>query len=238
MSPRAWIGRSAEAAASWSEALVQAGWEARALPLIRIQELELDADGKELLRGAARFSWAFFASARGVELFHRRLAELRGGSSLSWPPGLHTAAVGPATCQALRTLGAEPDLVGEEGGAELAQAFLDRGEPRSARLLVVAARHGRAELREALAAAGHELAVLELYESLACDGPPPAAGEPVLLFSPSGARSLALRVDDPAAHPVWAVGPTTAAAARQLGFAVTGALSRPVPAALHEVLPS
>ena len=81
MSPRAWIGRSAEASAPWSEALVRAGWEASPLPLIRSQELELDPAGRELLRRVLDFSWAFLASARGVDLFGQRLAEGRSRDS-------------------------------------------------------------------------------------------------------------------------------------------------------------
>ena len=208
------------------------------LPLIQRQELELGPEGRELLRQVLRFHWAFFASARGVELFCQQLGECWGAADSAWPPALKAAAVGPATAFALRSAGVEPALVGEAGGAELAQAFLELGAEVETPLLVVAARNGRPELAEGLRAAGHPVELLELYESLSSAGPAPPAGEPVLLFSPSGARSLALRVDDPADHPVWAVGPTTAAAARRLGFPVSGTLSRPDPTALHELIPS
>jgi len=237
VTPRAWIGRSATASAPWSEALEQAGWEASALPLIRHREFELEEDGVAALGALDRFGWVFFASARGVRLLLRRLSE-RHGAAFAWPPALRAAAVGPATAAALRAAGVEPALTGDSGGAKLATAFLAAEPDPDQELLLIAASNGRPELRQTLEAAGHPVTVIELYESLACEGPQPAPGEPVLLFSPSGARSLALRVDDPAAHPVWAVGPTTAAAARSLGFAVAGALSRPEPAALHELLPS
>jgi uroporphyrinogen-III synthase len=236
MSRCAWIGRASADAAPWRAALEEAGYEVRALPLIRTRELELDAAGEEVLDGLLGFGWVFFASARGVELFGRRLAERRQGRPVAWPPALRAAAVGPVTASALTALGAEAELVGAGGGAELAARFLALDVDPDLPLLLVAARGGRPELRRDLEAAGHPVAVLELYESVAADGPAPAPGEPVLLFSPSGARSLAERVDRPADHPVWAVGPTTAGEARERGFPVAATLSRPDPAALRELL--
>ncbi|RMH02367.1 MAG: hypothetical protein D6702_09050, partial [Planctomycetota bacterium] len=129
-------------------------------------------------------------------------------------------------------------LCGDGGGAELAAAYLARGEDRGVRLLVLGARGGRPEPAAALTAAGHPVARLELHEAVEQDGPCPPPGEPVLVFSPSAVRSLARRVASPAAHPVWAIGPTTAAAARGLGFPVAARLPRPVPRAVRDLLPS
>ncbi len=244
MGARIWLGRAEGSGDPWFAALRRVGRDPRPLPLIRRRPLPLGPADREALLHPESFAWAFFASGTAV----RRLWEARAAGNAArdsapapWPARCPCAAVGPATAAALRAHGVEPALTGSGSGADLARAFLALEPPvrplPPAPLLVLAARGGRPELRALLAAANYRPRVVELYRTEPLLGPVPPPEEPILLYSPSGARALAARVADPARHPVWAIGPTTAAAARELGFAVVQTLTHPTPEALLERIP-
>ncbi len=229
---RVLVGRPPELAAPWLEVLRDAGVAAEALPLVAIEPLEPTPKAAAALARPGDFAWILFPSRNAVELFFARL-----GPS-GWPAGTRAGVVGPGTGQALAERGVETALVAPEGtGRSLAEAFLALGQPPAATpVLLAAARGGRTEIQDALRAAGHPVTVVELYRTVAVAGPPPLAGAVVLLFSPSGARSLAARVPEPHNQEVWAIGPTTAAAAAKAGFAVAAVLAERTPEALRQVL--
>ena len=62
------------------------------------------------------YTWAVFTSVNGVEMTRRRLEDKgRGADALR---GRRLAAIGPATAEALRAIGLEPEVVPEEYVAE------------------------------------------------------------------------------------------------------------------------
>jgi len=232
-----WVARSPGEAAPWLTALAAAGLEAvGALPLVARQACSLSAAQHALLAGLGTEDVLFLTSAGAVEL-------LVADKSLLPALAICTiAVVGPSTAEALRRPqdpwpGREPDLIANPAnGASLAHAFL-RLEPRpSGELVFFGAAHPHPELGEILAASGLSLTRIAAYSVEALPGLQPASGDVVLLFSPSSAHSLAQRVDGPEHFPVLAIGPTTAAAARQCGFPVLDTLPRPTPEALLECL--
>ncbi|HEX9793253.1 MAG TPA: uroporphyrinogen-III synthase [Planctomycetota bacterium] len=229
---RVLVGRSESDAAPYLEVLRDHGVAAAALPLIRVRALAAEPAARTPLARLAEFSWALFASRNAVECFFAAL----GAHAL--PPTLRCGGVGPATKAALEAHGATVACTPAAGtGEALAEILLARGEDAAANpVLLVAARGGRTELQRALRAAGHHVERLELYESLPLAGPPPPAGAVVLLFSPSGCKALAARVAEPAARRVWAIGPTTAAAAEAAGFALERTLIDRSPDALRAAL--
>ncbi|MFQ5693142.1 MAG: uroporphyrinogen-III synthase, partial [Nitrospinota bacterium] len=146
--------------------------------------------------------------------------------------------VGPATSHALRRRGLTVHLEAPSAtGESLAGAFLALHlEPANTPVLLPCARGGRPELGRALGRAGFPLTIVETHESRPLPGPPPPPGVAVLLFSPSAVRALGDRVSDPAGQAIWAIGPTTANAARRAGFPVVRVLPEPTPKALKELL--
>jgi len=245
MSPapvRLWVGRPDATARPWVDCCEHEGVAAAALELVATEPLPLSPELKEALTVGTRWDWLFLTSARGVE----RWVEATG--SAAWTAVDQVAVVGQATAEAVRSAGGSPALIGDAGGAALAQAFLDQrqsvaaaagasiGDAKSARLLFVGAQDARPELRNSLQAGGLRLTEWAAYRTIPVPGIVPDPGEPVLLFSPSGATALLERVDEAALHPVWAVGETTADAARNIGFPVEQILARPRPESLTALL--
>ncbi|MFQ5747946.1 MAG: uroporphyrinogen-III synthase [Planctomycetota bacterium] len=154
------------------------------------------------------------------------------------PTDLRLGTVGPATSHALRRRGLTVHLEAPSAtGGSLAGAFLALHlEPANTPVLLPCARGGRPELGRALGRAGFPLTIVETHESRPLPGPPPPPGVAVLLFSPSAVRALGDRVSDPAGQAIWAIGPTTANAARRAGFPVVRVLPEPTPKALKELL--
>ena len=227
---RLWIGRSGPAARPWLEACAAAEVAGTELPLIDHQYLDLCAPLADDLAQGRAWDWLFLTSARGAA----RWAEVAAGRA--WTLARQVAAVGPATAAAVRDAGGESTLVGGGGGEALAEAFLALGVPRDARLLFVRAEEARPELAAALHAAGYGLTEWAGYRTITLPAPAPPEGDPVLLFSPSGVDALRARVADPARHPAWTVGRTTAAAAQAQGFPVVATLDAPHPAGLAALL--
>ncbi len=146
------------------------------------------------------YDWVVVTSPNGAAALARRLTVS--------PRQL--AAIGPGTAAALRERGLEPVLVPRESTQEGLLAELPRP---AGRVLVAAAEGARRVIVDALAAD-----FLPLYRTieLAPDEAPDV--DVVLLASPSAARSLARTAAYSAQ--VVAIGPQTAAAARELGLDV------------------
>jgi uroporphyrinogen-III synthase len=233
------------------------GAEVVALPML---ELEPPSDGRALRAAAetlARFSWVALASTAGVEAL---VEAARTAGSAAVLRRLKVAVVGPGTARAARAAGLPVELEAEGGtgaalGAELARRLLATDA-----VLLPAAEGGRPEMEAALAAAlPSEQATPEgggppsratasvtrvaAYRStpLAVDGAvwadlrarPPAA---VLFASPRTVEAFL----DAGGRPVLeqaravAIGPTTAAALKALGFPAARVAERPGPAELVE----
>lgn len=204
------------------------GAEVVELPSIAVGPPEDPAPLDAALLGLGRFAWAAFASGNAVE---RTVARL---DALAVPRAaladLRLACVGPATAARLAALVREPDLMpAEHTGAALAAALARHVAGRA--VLVPRAAEGRPELVDGLAAAGAEVAAPVAYRTV--PAPPealaPLAGlleagrvQAVAFASPSAVRSVVGALGGRAGllrrALLGAIGPTTAAALREVGL--------------------
>lgn len=146
--------------------------------------------------------------------------------------GARTWAVGPQTACAMReVLGLAADEVAEPATGEGLVALAGSVGVTGRRFLFPAARGARRTVPDGLAALGAVVDEIPIYETI----PEPSAPARlqsaletgltlITVASPSAARALAAAFDlthlDRGALPLAAIGPTTAAAARKLGFQV------------------
>jgi uroporphyrinogen III methyltransferase/synthase len=163
------------------------GHEVVRCPLIRVEPLgdePLDLSG---------YDWVAVTSPNGAgELARRLVAAPR-----------HFAAIGPATAEALRGHGYEPDLVARVHTQEGLRDELPAG-----RTLLAAAEGARRGVIDA--------DFLPLYRTVELT-PPAPEGDVALVASASAARGLAATG---ARLPVVSIGPQTTQAARDAGFEV------------------
>lgn len=229
-----WFGRAAEESSKWIAAAMEAGWHAKCLPLLELRAMPLAAEDRATLMALGPDDCLFLTSPAAISfLLHECAAEGR-------LPDCKYAVIGPGSAKRLQrgteeVSGREPDYVApKRRGSSLASEFLSR--PVTGRTVFYGAETPRPELRLGLEAAGRELEKMVAYRNHFLEGDSPTPGQPILLFSPSGAESLALRVDRRDVHPVIAIGPTTELAANVLQFPVLGQLAQPTPTALAEFL--
>ena len=202
------------------------------------------------LPGATR--WLAFTSAHAVDRTMDAL--FAAGRDARAFAGVRVAAVGSQTAAALRRAGIVPDLVPERGdGVGVAAAILavDPAVAAGGAVLVPRAAEGRAELEQALTAAGACVSVVAAYR---VEPAPRAALEPVLarlrageldvltFFAPSQVDALAdaLGADAAAvfarARLIGAVGETTATALRERGVRVDVVAAAPSADALADAI--
>jgi uroporphyrinogen III methyltransferase / synthase len=237
------VTRSGPRSRSLVEALHRAGAETVEVPLT---EQVGPSDGGAALRAAAkdvgRYRWAVFTSVNAVE---RLMGELRDARSLG---STLVAAVGPATADALRTAGVDPDLVPtEHRAAGLVADFPDYSHPASDPasapdpasasdsgssgnlVLFPCAEEAPSTLSEGLESKGWEVRRVIAYRTVVL--PPPDnwllermahADAVTFTASSSAAAYAALKGLDSAPIPVpplvLCIGPTTARDARALGM--------------------
>ncbi len=133
--------------------------------------------------------------------------------------GLRIAAVGQGTASSLQSIGLRPLVIGEAGGAALAAAMVDAGLRTGDVVLHPCGQRVRPELGEALRSAGAVVRPVVVYRMVDDPvGERAADGEfaAVIVGSPRLAeRAAGLFPDRPRAI---AIGRTTAAALRDLGW--------------------
>jgi uroporphyrinogen-III synthase len=190
------VTRAAGQGDELAQRLSALGCEPVVWPLITIEPLD-DAP-----IDPSPYAWIVVTSPNGARELARRLVA----------PPRHIAAIGPGTAAALRAQGYEPDLVPRESTQEGLVAELP---PQPGRVLVAAAEGARRVIVDALAAD-----FLPLYRTVELTPAETPELDLVLLASPSAARAFA-RTE---AHtvPAVAIGPQTAAAARELGLDLAG----------------
>lgn len=232
--PSLWLGRAAEECPKWIAAALEAGWHAKGLELLRLEPLPLSHEDRELLMSLGPEDVLFLTSPSAIRYLQE---ECKPEGAL---PPCRYGVIGPGSARSLAhgtedVPGREPDyLAPKRRGESLAEEFVAR--PVSGRTVFYGAQTPRAELRQGLEAAGFGLIQIPAYRTCVLQGPAPTPGQPVFLFSPSGAESLATRVERRDVHPVIAIGPTTALAASVLQFPVLGQLAQPTPSSLAEFL--
>jgi uroporphyrinogen III methyltransferase/synthase len=218
------VARSEGRAHGLVAALHAAGAETLTVPLT---EQVGPLDGGGALRAAARaveageFRWVIFTSVNAVARF---MAELRDARALGTTL---VAAVGPATADALRNAGVEPDLVpADHRAAGLVSAFPDV-EPGSANLVLFpCADLAPSTIPDALSAKGWEVRRVEAYRTVVLPPPGPeilermATSDALVLTAASSAEAYAALVapDGSSVPIVVCIGPSTAERARALGM--------------------
>ena len=194
------------------------------------------ADGGAALRAAAedvgRFSWVIFTSVNAVTQFMGAVRDAR-----AFGPA-RVAAVGPATAEALRRSGIEPDLVPAKSLARgLLAEFPDHAPGTSCdQVLFPCADLAPSTIPDGLRGKGWQVHRVEAYRTVTLPPPDPAVlermarADAVIFTASSSARAYAaLRTPDGSPEPVppavICIGPTTAESARGLGM--TGVAEAP-----------
>jgi uroporphyrinogen III methyltransferase/synthase len=203
--------------------------------------IAIEPAGEEALRAALGnigvYQWLVLTSPNGVERFCRGLADCGGDARRL--AGVRLAAIGPGTASRLADFGLRADLVPAEAvGESLAQALVEAGAGQGTRVLLARATDARDVVPETLRRAGAEVTEVGLYRTVL---PPKvdeaaleavAQGEVTLVTftSSSTAQHFARLVEERRGRDVLdhvrrtvnvaAIGPITAATARELGFGV------------------
>lgn len=172
-----------------------------------------------------RFDWVVFTSVNGVRVVIDRLGML--GRFVDVLRAVKVAAIGPGTARELAAHGVTPSLVPRNYVAEAVAEELIAQGVGNARILLPRAAEARDVLPRALAEAGANVVVVPAYRTQSLPLPEHVRHDLidgridwVLLTSSSTVRSLVAAVGDFANVPsqvrVAAIGPVTAATAREL----------------------
>lgn len=172
------------------------------------------------LRRAARevhtYDWLIFTSANAVEPFLAALFEQgRDGRAIQG----RLACIGPATARTLKERGLLADLIPATSTAEGLLEALEPHDMRGKRILLPRAQEAREVLPAALRERGAEVEVVAAYRTLPSEGEPGEV-DLVAFTASSTVRGFHRLVEDPGRYPAAAIGPITAATARELGFPV------------------
>jgi uroporphyrinogen III methyltransferase/synthase len=213
------------------------GAETIEAPMIRILPPDDYAPLDEACATASSFDWIVFTSANAVDAFMERL--MASPLDVRALQGPKLCAVGPATAQRLAKHGLKVDLVPSEYRAEgVSQAIAQGGRIRGATVLLPRADIGREVVANELRKQGAEVTEVVAYRTVATE--PDREGDPdiyrllldrkidVVTFASASAVRTFVNVlgPEPAADllnatAVAAVGPVTAAAAKQWGIQTT-----------------
>ena len=158
------VTRAREQTSALADRLLAEGAEVLEFPAIEIVPPESWGPLDAAVREIATYRWVIFTSANGVRFFWERLrAAGRDARSLA---AASVAAIGPATAEALRAHGIEPDLVPAEFKAEGLLAALAREPVAGARVLIPRAAEAREVLPAELAKRGATVDVVPAYRTL------------------------------------------------------------------------
>ena len=241
---RVLITRSEDDCAEWALELERRGARPVLLPCIRAEPIDTPELRRELRQAVADADWLVLTSRRGVEACARLLGpvEIAHGDAsapaqapgaaqaqpIELPARTRVATVGAATAAEARERLGRADLVGGGNAAALGAALTaDARFTRGARVVLALAANASDALERALAAAGASCARFDVYRTIPA---PPArskrslsslGAERVVLASPSAARGFVQQVDLDVPVAIYTIGPSTTAAARALGLAVT-----------------
>ncbi len=234
-SPLVLITRPAHQAEPLAAMLRARGLTPVFFPTIAIRPIVPNPVLEEVLRGLPAYDWVILTSVNGVRFVWERAEALGVAEGLR---RARVAAIGPKTAEALRRRGVEPAFVPPEYVAEAILPGL--GEVHGRRVLLLRALQARPTLTEMIAARGGEAHEVPVYDTVPAE-PDPAGlaalrrGVDFITFtSPSTARNFVTLTREAGLNPlalprspqVVCIGPITAQAARDLGFAVA-AVAKP-----------
>jgi uroporphyrinogen-III synthase len=214
-----------------AEAVARAGGSPVALPLLATRWLPFTLPAQ---RDLDSYDWVAFTSVRALEAV-ARAAQTHGWS---WPPDSRAAAVGNRTADELQAQGWMPECVSETSTAHGLVECLGRRGLLGARVLFPSSALADTVVPDGLRALGAQVDVVPAYTTepiwtqapeklplLARDLDALLRGGCVVTYaSPSAVRAAcdlaaaASCLDRLRAAPAVALGPTTAAAARDLGL--------------------
>ena len=225
---RVLITRDAEKSALWAERVAALGMTPIVLTCVLSLPRNPDETQRHLGDALRTAQWVLFTSARAVE------AVTRAGVTLA--PGVRIAAVGNATADAARQLGAARPFVAHGGtsvslGAELLELWGDAamGMP----VLVVGVEGGRDDAEQVLVRAGALVTRVDVYRTIPATPALPRRDlaregiDAVLLASPSAVTGLLNQADVGSDTRCYTIGPTTSAAVRAAGLVVAGEAQNP-----------
>lgn len=159
------VTRARAQAGELSGRLEDLGAEVREFPTIEVRPPEDFGPLDGAILGLDYFDWLVFTSVNGVDAFLRRLRhhdlDLR-----AVPRATKVAAIGPATQQALESVGLRVDVVPEEFRAEGLIEAIEDGSLAGKRVLIPRAKVAREVLPEKLREAGAEVVVPPAYETV------------------------------------------------------------------------
>jgi uroporphyrinogen-III synthase len=221
------LTRSAEDCADWTARLARHGIDAVSLPCIRTEPIVSAAARAALAPAVASADWLVFTSRRGVEAF----------VALGAPPlgrECRIAVVGASTAEAAEAELGRVDIVGAGTAAALAATLVDVGDlKRRPRVVLAVAENAADTLERTLTAGGASCTRLDVYRTV----PAPIADprhplsalhvDNVVLASPSAVTGFVRQVAVDVPAKVYTIGPTTTAAARNAGLAVTAEAREP-----------
>jgi hydroxymethylbilane synthase len=226
------VTRARKQSSVLTEMLASLGAEVVELPVIEFAPMEFEAPAWK------DYDWAIFTSANAVEALFSRLAPEKG-------PRL--AAIGPATADALRAVGLEPDII---AGIHVAEGVVDAlaNTPlEGKRVLLPRAAVARDVIPAELSARGASVDVLPVYRTvvpaeLAARAAAVFGGarkpDWVTLTSGSTVKNLLAAVGGEMLEGVKlaSIGPVTSETARRHGLRVTLEASSPTMEALAEAM--
>jgi uroporphyrinogen III methyltransferase/synthase len=217
-----------------AELLRESGWRVVHVPTVAIAGIDENSDLERARRGLATYQWVVLTSKRGV-------AALFDGLQEAVPRSVRFAAVGATTATALRERGIEVDAQPALAvGDEIPRAMANHGLRRGDRVLLARADGAAASLPVQLWLQGADVDDVVAYRTIPA---PPDSQKPlisaladpeleaVIFASGSAVRGLVELagplVDLARSLRVFTIGPRTSAAARELGFTVTGEARNP-----------
>lgn len=218
------VTRPRAQAAGLCDKLAALGARPILFPTIEIAPMDDYSALDEAIRNLARYHWIIFTSVNGVTAFWARL----NASPSTIHPPLQVAAIGPATAQALKAHGVQPEFIPEE---HIAERILDGlGEVRGQWILLPRAELAREALTVELARRGAVVHEIAAYRTL------PAAPDPhglaelrrgvdaITFTSSSTVRNFVALVGQSAIcnlqSAIACIGPITAQTAREAGLPV------------------
>ena len=159
------VTRARAQASVLTERLEKEGAKVIEAPAIKIVDPEDFAPLDNAQSHLASYDWVIFTSANGVDLFFDRL--LKNGKDARAFANNKIAAIGSATADMLTAYGLTADLIPASYKAEdLADTLLPQLQ-KGSKVLLARAKEARNVLPEALKAAGADVEVVAVYETVA-----------------------------------------------------------------------
>lgn len=230
--PRVVLLRSAYPPDPYLEAFAEAGFAAACEPVLGFAFPHQETLAERLARPDG-YAGLILTSPRAVRALESALAR-QPPQRAAWT-ARPAYAVGPRTSEALRKIGFAPE--GAEAGRAAALADVIARRAAGAKpLLFLCGNRRRETLPQQLQGAGVPFEEQEVYETHVrsdLDFSAPPLPDWLVFFSPSGLEAVQqARGFDPSAVRLAAIGPTTAAALKTAGYAVSAVAADPTPEAL------